>query len=123
MNDTRFNVLKLNSYLLAQGLGGVVFPPLSESFGRKNLYVGSTFLWTISCIIIAAVPSIAAVFIGRFVTGLLSAIPSIVVAGSIEDLYRTEARVWLVFVWLTTANLGLVVGSILGSYVSYSIGW
>ena len=123
INDTCFDVLRPNSYLLGQGLGGVVFPPLSESFGRKNLYIGSTFLWTIFCIIIAAIPSIAAVFIGRFVTGLLSAIPSIVVAGSIEDLFRMETRVWLVFACFTTANLGLVVGSILGSYVSGSIGW
>ena len=123
MDPSCFKVLTLNSYLLGQGLGGIFFPPFSESFGRKKLYVISTLLWTIFCIMIAAIPSVVAVLVGRFITGLLSAIPSIVVAGSIEDLFRAEARVWLVYAWLTTANCGLIIGSILGSYVSYSIGW
>lgn len=115
--------LNKTSYLLGQGVGGILFPPVSESFGRKRLYVGSTALWTVFCLVIAAVSSIAAVFIGRFITGMLSAIPSIVVAGSIEDLFNSDTRVWVIFAWLTTANLGLVIGSILGPYVSFSIGW
>ncbi|KAI9870096.1 MAG: hypothetical protein M1830_004688 [Pleopsidium flavum] len=110
-------------YMLGQGVGCVFFPPYSESFGRRKLYVVSTIIYCIFCIVIAAVPSLAAVLVGRVVTGALSAIPAIVVAGSIEDLFDSATRIWMMFAWATAANLGLVVGPIVGTYVTAGIGW
>lgn len=115
--------LTATRYLLGQAIGGVVFPPYSESFGRKKLYISSTVLFAAFNIVIAAVPSIVAIFLGRFMTGFLSSIPSIVVVGSIEDLFDAKARVWLISVWLITANTGLVLGPIFAAYVTFSIGW
>ena len=109
--------------MLGQGFGSVFFPPYSESFGRKKLYISSTILYSIFCVVVAAIPSFAAVIVGRFITGVLSAIPTIVVAGSIEDLFNSESRIWIIFIWSMVANLGLVVGSIIGTYISYWIGW
>ena len=80
-------------------------------------------LFAVFSLVIAAIRSIIAVFVGRFITGFLSSIPCIVVVGSIEDMFNAKTRVWLLFVWLTTANAGLVVGPIFASYISYSIGW
>ena len=80
-------------------------------------------LFSLFNILIAGVRSIAAVFVGRFITGFLSAIPSIVVVGSIEDLFDAKARVWFISVWLIVANFGLVVGPIFAAYVSALIGW
>jgi MFS family permease len=100
-----------------------VFPPYSESFGRKKLYLFSTILFAAFSILIARASSIAAVFVGRFITGLVSAVPSVVAAGSIEDIFVSKTRTWLVTVWLVIANLSLVLGPIFASYVSASIGW
>lgn len=72
---------------------------------------------------IAAVPSLPAIVIGRFITGLLSSIPTSVVAGSIEDVFDTEERVWAIFAWVTLANLGLFLCALFGSYVSFTVGW
>ncbi|KAL8997000.1 MAG: hypothetical protein Q9188_006435 [Gyalolechia gomerana] len=110
-------------YLLAQGLGSLFFPPYSECFGRKQLYISSTFLYAAFCVVVAAVPSLTGVFIGRAFMGFISAIPSIVVAGSIEDLYDSEARTWMIYLWAMVANLGLVIGAMFGTYLSHSIGW
>lgn len=74
-------------------------------------------------IVIATAHSIAVVFMGRFVTGFLSAIPSVVAAGSIEDVFDSKTRLWLVTVWLIIANFSLVVGPIFASYTTSSIGW
>lgn len=56
-------------------------------------------------------------------TGLLSATPSIVVAGSLEDIFDSKTRLWLVSVWLVLANMSLVVGPIFAAYVVSLIGW
>lgn len=101
----------------------MIFPPYSESFGRKNLYIISTILYAVFSILIAAFPSLPMVAVGRFITGFFSSIPTIVVAGSIEDLYDTTGRVWMVFAWLTASNLGLVFGTIAGSYITFKVGW
>ena len=72
---------------------------------------------------IADVSNFAAVIIGRFITGVLSAIPTVIIAGSIEDLFDTGDRIWMVYIWAVTANLGLVLGPIMSTYVTYSLGW
>lgn len=110
-------------YLIGQGIGGVIFPPCSEAFGRRWLYIVSIGLSSIFCVLIGVIPSLAAVVIGRFVIGALSAIPTIVVAGSIEDIFNAKDRIWLVYLWAMVSNLGLVMGPIMGSYITAALGW
>lgn len=56
-------------------------------------------------------------------TGILSAIPTVVVAGSIEDLFNIQARVWVIFCWVFVGNLGLVLGPIFSTYVTVVLDW
>ncbi|EAW10611.1 putative MFS multidrug transporter [Aspergillus clavatus NRRL 1] len=110
-------------YLIGQAIGGILFPPYSEAFGRKKLYVVSTALYSISCLVVAAVPSLIGVVLGRFVSGLLSAIPTTVVIGSIEDMFNSRDRIWMVCIWAIVSNLGLVVGPIMSIYVLADLEW
>ncbi|RYP71168.1 hypothetical protein DL771_004968 [Monosporascus sp. 5C6A] len=110
-------------YLIGQGIGGIFFPPYSEVFGRKTLYIVSTFVYTIFSIITAAVHSLPAIIIARFLSGLASAIPTIVVAGSMEDMYNVRSRVWMIFVWAVVGNAAVCVGPIYSSYVTLNLGW
>ncbi|KAM0251905.1 hypothetical protein ACHAQJ_007967 [Trichoderma viride] len=123
LSSTLATFIFVSLYLFGQGLGGIVFPPYSECFGRKRLYVISTALYSVFCVVVGISPSLAGVIVGRFTTGFLSAVPTIVVAGSIEDLWDFHARVWLMFAWAMVANMGLVVGPIVSSYMSLSLGW
>ncbi|RAH71270.1 MFS multidrug transporter [Aspergillus aculeatinus CBS 121060] len=115
--------LYVSTYLLGQGLGGVVFPPYSETFGRKRLYVLSALLYSVFCLLIGAVPSASALVIGRLVTGFLSAIPTIVITGSIEDLFNSQDRIWVMLYYVAMACLGVSAGPIMSSYVTYRYGW
>ena len=104
-------------------MGGIFFPPYSESFGRKYLYIISALGYCICCIITAALPSLVAVIVARFAMGVFSAIPSIVVAGSMEDLFNVHARVFMTFIWTLLGDFGLCVGPIYSTYITYSLGW
>lgn len=88
-------------------VGGVIFPPYSEAFGRKKLYIISTGLFSGFCALSGAVSTPAGITVGRFFSGLVSAIPTIVVAGSIEDMFNSKDRTWLIFIWTLLANMGL----------------
>ncbi|KAI4750660.1 MFS general substrate transporter [Aureobasidium sp. EXF-3400] len=98
-------------------------PPCSEALGRHNPYLYSTAVYSIACLIVGVVPHVAGVFIGRFFSGFASAVPSVVLAGSIEDLFGDESRLWWILVWNSFTTLGLTVGPIYGSFIAASIGW
>ena len=97
--------------------------PYADNFGRRTLYIGSGFLYSIFCLPVAATSNIAAVFVGRFVTGAISAIPAMTARLSIGDLFDAEGRMWAFFSWALATNLGLVLGPIYGSYVAVSLNW
>ncbi|GFF25370.1 hypothetical protein IFM61606_09425 [Aspergillus udagawae] len=105
-----------------RALGGLTMPPFSESLGRKKSYLVSAGAYSISCLLVGVVPSPAGVFIGRFISGYASAVPAIVLAGSIEDLYSTWPRLWLLWLWNCSTIVGLCVGPIYGSYIVSAIG-
>jgi MFS family permease len=104
-------------------LGGIIFPPYSEAFGRKKLYIVSTGFYSIFCVIVGLVPSLAGVVVGRFFSGFLSAIPTIIVAGSIEDIFNSKDRLWLIFLWAMVANMGLALGPIMSIYITVHLTW
>lgn len=110
-------------YQLGQAIGGLVLPPYSEAFGRKIPYIASGIIFTIFCLLIGVVPSVVMVYIGRFITGFASAIPSVVLAGSVEDMFNARWRVWLVWLWNALSTAGLVFGPIYGVYIASNIGW
>ncbi|RAL12442.1 putative MFS multidrug transporter [Aspergillus homomorphus CBS 101889] len=115
--------LFVSVYLVGQAFGGIIFPPYSEAFGRKKLYIVSSALYSLSCVVVATVPSMAGVITGRLMSGILSAIPTTVVGGSIEDLFNSRQRVWMICIWVQAANLGMVVGPILSTFVVADLDW
>ncbi|KAF2160466.1 hypothetical protein M409DRAFT_70432 [Zasmidium cellare ATCC 36951] len=111
-------------YMFGQALGGLVFPPMAESFGGRTIYVSTTFGYAIFCLITAAWPNVPCIIIGRFGSGFLSAMPAVVAAGSIENMWDLKARIWLIHIWIATAVLGLALGPPIATYVSTSsYGW
>lgn len=110
-------------YLLGQCLGGIIFPSFSEAFGRKRLYIISTGLYSVFCVVVGLSSSLAGIAVGRFFSGFLSAIPTIVVAGSIEDLYNSKDRIWMIFLWAMVANMGMCIGPIISTYIAEHLGW
>ncbi|PKX88954.1 putative MFS multidrug transporter [Aspergillus novofumigatus IBT 16806] len=116
-------LLEMFTYLIGQGIGSIVFPPYSEAFGRKKLYIVSTAMYSLSCIIIAIVPSVTGVVVGRLLSGFLSAIPTNVVAGSIEDMFNAKDRIWFLSLWMMLAPWGLALGPIYSTYIIYALNW
>ncbi|KAL6714782.1 hypothetical protein ACLMJK_007042 [Lecanora helva] len=110
-------------YLLGQASGSIFCSPISETFGRRTLYIASLAVYCIFCAIVAAVPSSIAVGFGRFITGFASAIPATVAFGSFDDLYDPGTRIWVVYIYTFMGNMGLVLGPIFSAYVSEYAGW
>jgi MFS family permease len=96
-----------------------------------------------SCgLILGMVPKLPMVFVCRFFEGLFSAMPAVVAASSLENLWDLRARVWVrklptrvplstslttsrqVFqIWTSISVVGLSCGPLVGTVVGASLGW
>ncbi|KAF4964075.1 hypothetical protein FSARC_7977 [Fusarium sarcochroum] len=110
-------------YLLGQTIGSIFCSPISEVFGRRTIYILAAITFCISSAIVAAVPSIVAVYFGRFFQGVAAAIPATVAFGNFDDMYNAEHRIWVVYVYTILGMLGLALGPIYSTYITSSIGW
>lgn len=111
-------------YLIGQAIGGLIFPPIAESFGGRTIYVSSTIGFALFCLIMAAYPTIQVMVLCRFITGLLSAMPCVVATGSIENMWDMTSRTFLIHIWIAGAVVGLAVGPPLATFISTSpLGW
>lgn len=100
-----------------------MIPPLSELVGRRIPYLVSCAAFSAFCLLIACAPSPIIAYIGRFVTGFASAVPSVVIAGSVEDLFNTKQRVWILILWNAGTTAGLCFGPIYAAYIMASLNW
>ncbi|KAH9208284.1 major facilitator superfamily domain-containing protein [Leptodontidium sp. 2 PMI_412] len=110
-------------YQFGQAIGGVIFPPYSEAAGRRAVYISAASIYSLSCIFVGFVPGIYGAVVGRFISGFVSAVPSIVVSGSLEDMFNMNNRVWLMYAWACATTGGLLIGPIYGSYIAAALGW
>ncbi|KAJ5760522.1 hypothetical protein N7520_007678 [Penicillium odoratum] len=110
-------------FLLGQSLGNIILPPWSESFGRKRMYILSSGISCICCVVIGLVQSLPAAIIMRTLAGIFSSVPGTIVGGSIEDLFDTKARIWVVFFWTVASNIGLIIGPIMSSFIVQDLNW
>jgi len=110
-------------YNLGQAFGGLLTPALSELIGRRTPYLVSSFLFTVFCLVISTIPHPSGVWLGRFITGFASAVPAVVTAGSIEDMFDGRQRVWLVVLWNAGSTAGLCLGPIFGAYIMTVLNW
>lgn len=98
-------------------------PALSELIGRRTPYLVSCAVFSCFCFVTGIVPHASAVWIGRFVTGFASAVPAVVTAGSIQDMFDGKQRVWLVVVWNAGSTAGLCLGPVYGAYIASALSW
>jgi MFS family permease len=110
-------------YLLGQTIGGILSSPISETFGRRTLYIIATFVFGLSSALVAAIPSVVAVYIGRFLQGVAAAIPATVAFGNFADLFTAHQRIWVVFGYTVSGFIGIALGPIYASYVAARLGW
>jgi hypothetical protein len=111
-------------YLLAQAVGGLVLPPVAETFGGRNLYILGAGGFTFSCVLMAAHPTLPTVVAGRLVCGFMSALPSTVAVSSFENIFDSRARIWVFHVWISCAVSALGIGPAVATYIGTSpLGW
>ena len=111
------------SYLLAATVTGPVFGKLSDTYGRKPVYLAGIFLFLLGSVLAGASQSMAALIAFRTVQGLGAGAVQPVAITIIGDIFEleTRARIQGLFgaVWGTSAVVGPAVGGLLTDLISW----
>ncbi|KAH6997195.1 major facilitator superfamily domain-containing protein [Ilyonectria destructans] len=117
-------VLPISVYLIGYVFGPIIWGPLSEHYGRRNLsFITFCFftIFTMACALASTWPSL---LIFRLLTGVFASSPIAIVAGILADVYgepTSRGRAYAIFMVATT--FGPILSPIVSGFTSQTIGW
>ena len=93
--------------------------PLSEMFGRRPVFIGTMFVYSIFQIPGAVAPNIETVLVSRFIAGVFAAAPLTNCGGVIADIWDSIGRGPAMSVFTLCVFAGpTILGPPIGGYVS-----
>ncbi|CAN8098545.1 unnamed protein product [Discula destructiva] len=121
--DAIVGAMTVSIYLLGYVVGPMFLAPLSEVYGRRPiLTVANVFFCTmqIGC---ALAPSITALIIFRFFSGVGGSGCLTLGGGLIGDIFRPEERGFAMGVWVIGPLFGPTIGPLIGGFLAENISW
>ena len=117
--------LGLSMYVLAYGMGPLLFSPLSEipSIGRNPPYVATFAIFVILLVPAALSSNVAGFMVLRFLTGFFGS-PCLATGGaSLGDMFSLIKLPYVLSLWAFAATCGPALGPLLSGYSVAAEGW
>ena len=120
---TTVSVLPISLYNFGMAFGPVLASPLSETFGRRAVYLIVLPLFSLFVLGTGFSQSMAAVIACRFFAGLFAS-PSVAIASAtIADIFAPSDRALPMISYYSTPWLGSLMGPLVGGFVVEQKGW
>ncbi|KAL3422614.1 major facilitator superfamily transporter [Phlyctema vagabunda] len=116
-------LLPLSLYVLALGAGPIISAPLSETYGRRVVYLLSTPLGALFTMGAGFAQNMATLCILRFFAGLTFSSALAIGAGTIADVNAPEHRAVPSTFYIIMPFLGPTFGPVIGAFVAVRKGW
>lgn len=117
--------LPLALYVLAYGIGPLLFAPLSElpKIGRNPVYIVTFFIFFVLSFPTAVVNNFAGLLVLRFLQGFFGS-PCLANGGAtMQDMYSLLKLPYALTVWVAAAYCGPALGPLLSGYAVTAKGW
>ncbi|SAM09422.1 hypothetical protein [Absidia glauca] len=118
-SETTINTT-ISLYVFFQGIAPLGWASLSEKYGKRLVYIASSFLYVIATVGCALSPSVGFFIFARIFQSIGSSASQAVGAGTIADLFTTEKRGNAMGCFFMGILLGPVVGPVIGGYMNQS---
>ncbi|KAI8146108.1 major facilitator superfamily domain-containing protein [Fennellomyces sp. T-0311] len=110
--------LQVSLMVCGFGVGPILWSPLSETIGRKPVYliaIGAYVIFNIPC---ALAKNIGTLLVCRFICGFFASVVLTLAGGSISDLFPSEERGAAIAYFAAAPYAGPVLGPIVGGWIS-----
>ena len=115
--------LGLFTFNFTCALAPLFLAPFCELAGRRVVYVGAYYLFSIMFIGLALGKNIATIVVCRALLGLFGCVGTILVGGTFDDMYKPRDRAIPMASFSYIAILGTVAAPIYAGFIDQSIGW
>ncbi|MCJ1361943.1 hypothetical protein MMC16_001044 [Acarospora aff. strigata] len=112
-------VLPISIYLVGYVFGPLLFGPLSETYGRKQIMTVTFCFYTVFTLACAVAPTWPSLLVFRLIVGISAACPVSVVGGLYADIFSDpvkRGRAMAMFMAATT--FGPLLGPIISGFIS-----
>ena len=116
-------ILGITLYVFGFALGPVVYGPLSELYGRRNLLIISSFGFTLFQFAVATGENLQTILICRFFAGCVGAAPLAVIPAAMSDMFDNYSRGKVVSIFSLTVFLGPILTPVYSSYIVQHTTW
>ncbi|NNU81439.1 multidrug effflux MFS transporter [Halovulum dunhuangense] len=111
--------VNLAAYALAQ----LVHGPVADAIGRRMLLVLAFVVFAGFSVFCALAPNIETLLAGRFLQGLASSVPSVVIILIIRELYDPQKALKVMALYGATLGVAPAAGPLIGGYLHVWFGW
>jgi multidrug resistance protein len=124
LNTTTINVIATTTgFVVMLGIGPLVLAPLSETFGRRNLYLVCFGCFALLQIPTALAPNIAFLITIRSISGFFGSVGIANGGGTISDMFVPSERAGVFGWYLLGPLLGPTLGPLFGGFIVMRLGW
>ena len=113
----------MSLYVFGFAVGPALWAPLSEMYGRRVIFVGTSCAMAVFVAATAGAGNMASVLVFRFLTATFGAAPLSNGGGVAADLFGALERGLALSVFGSAPFLGPTLGPIIGGFVSMNVGW
>ena len=110
-------------FVLGFAVGPLVIAPLSETYGRQPVYIISMFFFVICQLACALSTNVGMLLAFRFLAGCAGSTPVTIGGATIGDMFPKKNRGGAMAVWGMGAQLGPILGPVIGGFLSQAKGW
>lgn len=110
-------------FVVSLGIGPLILAPLSENFGRRNLYLTCFTIFTLLQIPTAFSPNIETMVALRTIAGFFGSVGIANGGGTLSDMFHPEERAGVFGWYLLGPLLGPTLGPLLGGVIVQRLGW
>jgi EmrB/QacA subfamily drug resistance transporter len=111
------------SYLLAATVTGPIFGKLSDTYGRKPIYLAGIFLFLLGSVLAGTSQSMAALISFRTIQGLGAGAVQPVAITIVGDIFELETRARIQGLFGAVWGISAVVGPAAGGFITDLISW
>ncbi|KAN0066331.1 hypothetical protein ACQY0O_000425 [Thecaphora frezii] len=115
--------LGVSLFVLGFAFGPLIWAPLSEVLGRRNLFIFTNIVFTLWQAVAVASPNIESLLVFRFFAGLFGASPLVNSGGTLADMFSANQRGLAMAIFASAPFLGPALGPITGGFLGESGGW
>ena len=112
-----------NRAVLGLAVGSMLLAPLSETYGRRRVYIITMSIFTVLYIPCALATSLAEVIVVRFFAALAGSAMIANSPGSVSDIVTDEYRALAFSIWAIGPLNGPTFGPLIGGFSTQYLGW